>query len=66
MDACSLRQDQQRHRTRWWRSRLRSETGGSEQGRYILRHTAIGGLTAARGAAEGVCGASKRSGRADD
>src|SRR5262249_35984919 len=45
MDACSLRQDQQRGRARWWRSRLRSETDGSEQGRYILRHSAVGGLT---------------------
>ena len=48
MDACSLRQDQQRGRARWWRSRLRSETGRSEQGRYILRHSAVGGLTGAR------------------
>src|SRR5262249_27690978 len=48
MDACSLRQDQQRGRARWWRSRLCSETGGSEQGRYILRHSAVGRLTAAR------------------
>jgi hypothetical protein len=39
------------HRARWWRSRLRSETGGSEQGRYILRHSAIGGLMA-RGKAQ--------------
>jgi len=39
MDACSLRQDQQRGRARWWRSRLCSETGGSEQGHYILRHS---------------------------
>ena|SRR5205807_5348492 len=45
MDACSLRQDQQLGRARWWRSRLRSETGRSEQGRYILRHSAVGGLT---------------------
>jgi hypothetical protein len=37
-----------RGRARWWRSRLRSETGGSEQGHYILRHTAVGGLTRAR------------------
>src|SRR2546430_13504517 len=44
MDACSLRQDQQRGRARWWRSRLRSETGGSKQGRSILRHCAVGGL----------------------
>jgi hypothetical protein len=36
-------------RARWWRSRLRSETGGSEQGHYILRHTAVGRLTGARG-----------------
>jgi hypothetical protein len=42
-------QDQQCSRTRWWRSRLRSETGGSEQGRYILCHFAFGGLTEARG-----------------
>src|SRR5262245_39378493 len=48
MDACSLRQDQQRGRARWWRSRLRSGTGGSEQGRYILRHSAVGRLTGAR------------------
>ena len=48
MDACSLRQDQQRGRARWWRSRLRSETGGSEQGRSILRHSADGGLMGAR------------------
>src|SRR6059058_3479137 len=48
MDACSLRQDQQLGRDRWWRSRLRSETGRSEQGRYILRHSAVGGLTGAR------------------
>jgi hypothetical protein len=48
MDACSLRQDQQRGRARWWRSRLRSETGGSEQRRYILRHSAVGGLRKAR------------------
>src|SRR5207244_426549 len=48
MDACSLRQDQQLGRARWWRSRLRSETGRSEQGRYILRHSAVGGLTGAR------------------
>src|SRR5262249_41917666 len=48
MDACSLRQDQQRGRARWWRSRLCSKTGGSEQGRYILRHSAVGRLTAAR------------------
>src|SRR5260221_10181951 len=45
MDACSLRQDQQRSRARWWCSRLRSETGGSEQGRSILCHSADGGLT---------------------
>src|SRR5215831_4892307 len=44
MDACSLRQDQQRGRARWWRPRLRSETAGSEQGRYILRHSAVGRL----------------------
>ena len=31
--------------------RLRSETGGSEQGRYTLRHSAIGGLMA-RGKAQ--------------
>src|SRR6201982_2406305 len=49
MDACSLRQYQQRGRARWWRSRLRSETGGSEQGPYILCHSAFGGLTGARG-----------------
>src|SRR2546428_6405842 len=48
MDACSLRQDQQRGRARWWRSRLRSETGESEQGHYILRHTAVGGLSILR------------------
>src|SRR4029453_1129005 len=48
MDACALRQDQQRGRARWWRSRLCSETGGSEQGRYILRHSAVGGLTRER------------------
>jgi hypothetical protein len=30
-------------------ARLRSETGGSEQGRYILCHSAFGGLTGARG-----------------
>src|SRR5438270_13535805 len=48
MDACSLRQDQQLGRARWWRSRLRSETGRSEQGRYILRHSAVGGLTGER------------------
>src|SRR5437773_11737237 len=48
MDACSLRQDQQLGRARWWRSRLRPETGRSEQGRYILRHSAVGGLTGAR------------------
>ena len=35
-------------RSRWWRSRLRSETGGSEQGRSILRHSADGGLMGAR------------------
>jgi len=29
----------------WWRSRPRSETGGFEQGRYILCHSAFGGLT---------------------
>jgi hypothetical protein len=28
--------------------RLRSKAGGSEQGRYILRHSAVGRLTAAR------------------
>jgi hypothetical protein len=44
MDTCSLRQDQQRGRARWWRSRLRSETGGSEQGRYILRPPLAGRL----------------------
>src|SRR5262249_53258701 len=49
MDARSLRQDQQRGRARWWRSRLRSKTGGSEQGRSILCHSAIGGLTGAWG-----------------
>src|SRR5215813_12055695 len=49
MDSCSLRQDQQRHRARWWCSRLRSETGGSEQGRSILCHSAFGGLMGARG-----------------
>src|SRR6266516_2739615 len=54
MDACSLRQDQQRGRARWWRSRLCSETGGSEQGHYILRHTAVGGLTGARHVANAV------------
>jgi len=45
MDACSLRKDQQCSRTRWWRSRLCSKTGGPEQGRSVLRHSAVGGLT---------------------
>jgi hypothetical protein len=45
-------------RARWWRSRLRSETGGSEQGRYILCHSAIGGLTSMD---EGSCRPSRFS-----
>ena len=31
------------------RSDIAGATGGSEQGHYILRHTAVGGLTGARG-----------------
>ena|SRR5207249_5169268 len=56
MDACALRQNQQRGRARWWRSRLRSETGRSEQGRSILCHSAIGRLTGARADNAGATG----------